>query len=225
PDRPQRLRRRPGQEGQADPRLPDDDWPQLRRGAAGDRLAPADGEAQGRDAGELAAGRGRDHRRLGLGRRGEGDLPRGLEVAAALHPHRAAAVVSRALGVLVGTALLFGATPALAAAPTYSVGRITDVSASCSGQNAEVEQGVDPKLGYVYETWMGCRGIAFARSADGGRSFETPISVPGSLGSNLNTWDPAVTVAPDGTVYAVFMVTHSAGWYPVVAASFDHGVT
>ena len=48
--------------------------PQLRRGAARDRLAAADRQAQGRDAGELAAGRGRDHRRLGLQRRGQGDL-------------------------------------------------------------------------------------------------------------------------------------------------------
>ena len=46
PDRPQRLRHRPGQEGQARPRVPDDDGPQLRRGAARDRLAPAHGEAQ-----------------------------------------------------------------------------------------------------------------------------------------------------------------------------------
>ena len=55
PDRPQRLRDRPGQEGQARPRLPDDDRPQLRRGAARDRLAAADREAQGRDAGQLEA--------------------------------------------------------------------------------------------------------------------------------------------------------------------------
>ena len=48
PDRPQRVRDRPGQEGQADPRLPDDHRPQLRRGAPRDRLAAADREAQGR---------------------------------------------------------------------------------------------------------------------------------------------------------------------------------
>ena len=72
PDGPQRLRRRARQEGQADPRLSDDDRPQLRRGAAGDRLAAADRGAQGRDAGQLAARRRRDHRRLGLRRRGAG---------------------------------------------------------------------------------------------------------------------------------------------------------
>ena len=55
PDGAQRVRDRAGQEGQADPRLPDDDRPQLRRGAARDRLAAAHGQAQGRDAGQLAA--------------------------------------------------------------------------------------------------------------------------------------------------------------------------
>src|SRR5947207_6673200 len=93
-------------------------------------------------------------------------------------------------------AALFTATPALAAGPQYNIGPVTDISASCSSQNAEVEQAVDPKLGYVYEEWMGCRGIAFARSTDGGATFQTPISVPGSIGSNLNTWDPSGRTAP-----------------------------
>ncbi|TLY63021.1 MAG: exo-alpha-sialidase, partial [Gammaproteobacteria bacterium] len=80
-------------------------------------------------------------------------------------------------------------------------------------------------LGYVYEEWMGCQGIAFARSIDGGTTFSDPISLPGSVGSNVNSWDPALAVAPDGTVYAAFMLAKSGQWYPVVAASFDHGVT
>jgi hypothetical protein len=41
----------------------------------------------------------------------------------------------------------------------------------------------------------------------------------------VNTWDPAVAVGPDGTVYAAFMIAKGAQWYPVVAASFDHGAT
>ena len=45
PDGPQRLRDRARQEDQARARLPDDDRPQLRRGAARDRLAPAHREA------------------------------------------------------------------------------------------------------------------------------------------------------------------------------------
>jgi hypothetical protein len=117
------------------------------------------------------------------------------------------------------------AAPALAAAATYTVGPISDLSSSCSGQNAEVEQAVDPKLGYVYEEWMGCSGIAFARSADAGQSWSEPISVPGSVGSNVNSWDPALAVGPDGTVYAAFMVAKGGQWYPVVAKSVDHGAT
>jgi BNR/Asp-box repeat len=114
---------------------------------------------------------------------------------------------------------------ASAAQVNYTIGPVTNLSASCSGQNAEVEQTADTASGYVYETWMGCKGIAFARSADGGRSFGTPISVPGSVGSNVNAWDPAVAVGPDGTVYAAFMIAKGSQWYPVVAASFDHGAT
>ena len=130
----------------------------------------------------------------------------------------------RIVGILFGVAALLAASPA-SAATSYSVGPVTDLTSSCAGQNAEVEQAVDPRLGYVYEEWMGCGGIAFARSTDGGASFQKPISVPGSVGSSRNAWDPAVTVAPDGTVYAAFMIGRGSQWYPVVAASFDHGAT
>jgi BNR/Asp-box repeat len=111
-----------------------------------------------------------------------------------------------------------------AAGATYNVGPISDVS-TCGGQNAEVEQAVDAKLGYVYEDWMGCKGISFARSTDGGRTWDAPVNVPGTVGSNLNTWDPAIAVAPDGTVYVSFMLSRNGQYYPVVDASFDHGVT
>ncbi len=126
----------------------------------------------------------------------------------------------------LGGLVLALALPAAALAPgvTYTVGPISEVSA-CPGQNAEVEQAADAEFGYVYEIWMGCRGIGFARSTDRGATFEAPTFVPGSPGSNVNAWDPAVTVAPDGTVYAAFMVAKSSQWYPVVAASFDHGAT
>jgi hypothetical protein len=133
---------------------------------------------------------------------------------------------ARTVAALAATVLIVGVTPA-AAAPgaTYTIGPVTDTSASCSGQNAEVEQAADAQRGYVYEIWMGCRGIAFARSTDGGVTFQTAISVPGAVGSNVNAWDPAVAVAPDGTVYAAFMIAKGSQWYPVVAASFDQGVT
>ena len=128
--------------------------------------------------------------------------------------------------------LLFAAGVAALAAPadglaaaSYTPSPISEVSAACSGQNAEVESAADPARGYVYEDWMGCSGIGFARSTDGGRTFGTPISLPGASGSNVNAWDPAVAVAPDGTVYAAFMISKNAQWYPVVDASFDFGAT
>ncbi len=58
--------------------------------AAGDRLPAADGQAPGVHAGELEAGRGRDHRRLGVQRRSQAAFRR-LEGAQALYPDCAAA--------------------------------------------------------------------------------------------------------------------------------------
>ena len=54
-DGPLGVRRRAGQEDQADADLPDEHRAQLRRGAARARLDAAHGEAQGGDAGELEA--------------------------------------------------------------------------------------------------------------------------------------------------------------------------
>ena len=114
----------------------------------------------------------------------------------------------------------------VASGASFSMGPIDNLSStSCSGSNAEVEQAVDPALGYVYEDWMGCSKIAFARSTDGGQSFGPAFTLPGSIGSNLNAWDPAVAVAPDGTVYAAFMVAHGSQWYPRVDRSVDHGAS
>ncbi len=113
----------------------------------------------------------------------------------------------------------------------YTESPISNLSAPCSsGQNAEVEQAVDPAIGYVYAEWMasgasGCQGIAFARSTDGGKTWDPPIRVLGSLGSDLNSWDPALAVGPDGTVYAAFMRAKNAQWYPFVAVSRDHGAS
>ena len=128
-----------------------------------------------------------------------------------------------AVGVALTAAL--AAAPHALASPTYTVSHVSDISSSCAGQNAEVEQAFDPSLHYVYSDWVGCRGIGFAVSTDGGRHFDAPISLPGTGGSNVNVWDPAVTVAANGTVYAAFMRAKAGDWYPVVAASFDHGRT
>src|SRR5206468_8969026 len=65
----------------------------LRRGAARDRFAPAHREVPGRDTGELAARRRRDHRARGLRRGCEEEVPAGLESGEALPADRQAAAV------------------------------------------------------------------------------------------------------------------------------------
>jgi hypothetical protein len=129
--------------------------------------------------------------------------------------------------VLLAAVLVSACAQSSVVAPTliYSRGAVTNISGSCKGQNAEVEQAVDAARGYVYEEWIGCGGIGFARSIDSGRTFEPPFAVPGSVGSDIHVWDPAVAVGPDGSVYAAFVIAKSGDWYPMVAASFDHGAT
>jgi len=97
------------------------------------------------------------------------------------------------------------------------------VSESCSGENAEVEQAVDPSgSGYAYEAWNGCQGIGFARSTNGAAGFSSAVTLPGSAGS---PGDPDVAVASNGDVYVSFMMSANGRSYPVVDASFDHGAT
>jgi hypothetical protein len=106
------------------------------------------------------------------------------------------------------------------------VGPVSVVSRGCQEPNAEAEQAVDGR--YVYETWIGCGGIGFARSVDGGRHFGRPMRVPGSAPPGhahdlpAEGWDPAIAVAPDGTIYVSFMIARRYA-HPVVAVSVDHG--
>jgi len=114
------------------------------------------------------------------------------------------------------------------------VGPITEISQGCPGQNAEAEQAVDGH--YVYVTWIGCDGIGFARSANGGRTFGRPVTVPGSIGHGYHRsgigfglpkygWDPSVAVAPDHTVYVAYMLYRHSHVHPMVDISYDHGAT
>ena len=101
--------------------------------------------------------------------------------------------------------------------PHPAAAAILNVSSSCSGQNQEVVSAADAS-GDIYQSWIGCGGIGFARSTNNGGSYNAPLTLSGSSGA----WDPTLAVAPNGTVYAAFM---SANNYPVVEASFDHGAT
>ncbi|MEY9858895.1 hypothetical protein ABH935_004518 [Catenulispora sp. GAS73] len=102
-------------------------------------------------------------------------------------------------------------------APRATVGPILDVSSACSGQNQEVVSAADT-AGDIYQAWIGCGGIGFARSTNNGTSYNSPVTMAGSSGA----WDPGLAVAPNGTVYVSFMSTSN---YPVVEASFNHGAT
>ena len=136
-----------------------------------------------------------------------------------------------ALAAAVGAASLLAACGAAEpAAPARPETAKALLVSRCPGpSNAEVVQAVDGR--YVYEAWIGCNhSIGFARSSDGGKSFGASRVVPGSHRKDLHSWDPAVTVAPDGTVYVAFMVGPAEGasansdpMQPVLAVSHDHG--
>jgi hypothetical protein len=95
----------------------------------------------------------------------------------------------------------------------------TRISRACRGQSAAPQEAADSTGHHVYVVWQGCHGIGFARSADGGAHFRGPVRIPASRGG----FDPAVAVAPNGTVYAVFMKQTAHHQFPVVDTSFDHG--
>jgi len=125
-------------------------------------------------------------------------------------------------GLMAGVPPAAGAVPGRPQLrPAPQISRIQDISSVLPKQNAEVEEAADPRTGFVYAEWIAANGIGFARSADGGYRFGRPQLLPRSRGG----WDPAVTVAPNGAVYAAFMNSTKEHSFPVVAVSFDHGKT
>jgi len=135
-------------------------------------------------------------------------------------------VEKKVLLALTAAALALLSTGFAGAASNHKALRVS----RCPGPpNAEVVQAVDGR--YVYEVWIGCnRGIGFARSTDGGKSFGPSRAVRGSHRAGLHTWDPAIALAPDGTVYVSYMIGpregaqgDSAPMRPAVAVSHDHG--
>jgi hypothetical protein len=121
-----------------------------------------------------------------------------------------------------------GGTGHVSAGPvSVSAGPVAEISQACAhtrGGNAEVETAADTG-GHVYSVWIGCGGIGFARSPDGGRTFLPAVRVPGSadIAGTAFSWDPAVTVGPDGTLYVAYMHRAHGFMYPVVDISTDHG--
>ncbi|MCI4344356.1 MAG: fibronectin type III domain-containing protein [Thermoplasmata archaeon] len=108
-------------------------------------------------------------------------------------------------------------------AGVYPRNLLVDTPCTSSG-NAEVQQAFDPGRNYLYEAWIGCSGIGFARSLDGGYSFQPAMPVPGSLGAL--SWDPSVVLAPNGTVYVGYMRDlRNTGDAPQIAWSWNFGAS
>lgn len=128
----------------------------------------------------------------------------------------------RAVPVLAAGCTILGVTAPATAAPDGSGYRVSPVRvvSTCPGPNAETVEAVG-KPDYVYVAWIGCGGEGFARSTDGGRHFQKAITLPDSSQSD----DPALAVAPNGTVYVSYLRYFNNHAYPVVATSFDHGKT
>ena len=111
------------------------------------------------------------------------------------------------------------AGPAAGAATRPATLPVTDISRGCRGQNTTPQEAANGTGHRVYVVWVGCGGIGFARSSDSGLSFSGAVRLPASAGA----FDPAVAVAPNGTVYTVFMKQTAHHQFPVVVTSFDHG--
>src|SRR5713226_8486332 len=110
-----RVRDRPQEEGPPDDHLPPDHRAQFRRDPAGDRLDAAHRRVPRRHPGQLEAGRRRHHRARGDRRRGQDQVPQGLEGAQALpapHPAAQVTVTLKGADVLVIGAGCVGANVA-----------------------------------------------------------------------------------------------------------------
>jgi hypothetical protein len=138
---------------------------------------------------------------------------------------------------LLAAAALVGvvcAVPASASTALRAAGSTGPTFISnCPGRNAEVENAVSGED--VYVEWIGCHGIGFARSTNGGLTYQRAVELPGSGPSECGSkgclsysWDPSIAVSTTGTIYAAFM--HGGGGdglptSPVVDVSTNHGVS
>jgi hypothetical protein len=134
-----------------------------------------------------------------------------------------AAAGALACASLCSLAIPATATPqvvsAVLAGKVAAAGQIINISGACAGQNAEVEAATASP--YIYQVWIGCGGIGFARSTDSGATYSSAVELPGSGGA----WDPSIAVGPTGIVYAAFMLSAGGYEYPVVLASFNQGAS
>lgn len=138
-------------------------------------------------------------------------------------------LVAAALAAGASLASVAGATAHGGSAPRSSVSANVRIS-TCGGGNSEVEEATWHND--VYADWIGCGGIGFARSTDGGRHFSTAILLPGSANTDCTnsrcadtSWDPAIAVTSSGRLYTSFMHNAGTSRSPVVDASGNQGAS
>ncbi|HXQ49235.1 MAG TPA: fibronectin type III domain-containing protein, partial [Thermoplasmata archaeon] len=147
-----------------------------------------------------------------LGTSMTGPIPPAPPAASVLEPGVSAAPPARS------------AVPLLPEVPTAPApdggGTPVEVSLACSNvSNSGVQQAYDPAGNDLYEVWSGCGGVGFARSVDGGTSFQNASTLV-DCGTQ-----PSVAVAPNRTVYVAFVSNCSGGPSPYVLSSSDEGVS
>ena len=135
----------------------------------------------------------------------------------------------------VGLVAIAATVPAGAATAPRGASATKPVLVSrCPRRNAEVEEAMSGN--YVYVEWIGCDGIGFARSTNGGRTYGNATELPGSApslcslasGCRIYSWDPSIAVSTTGTVYAAFMhggAGDGLATSPVVDVSTNHGAS
>jgi hypothetical protein len=144
---------------------------------------------------------------------------------------RVIALLAAALAAVSAVAVT---VPAAAATVSRGASATKPILVSrCAGRNAEVEEAMSGNN--VYVEWIGCDGIGFARSTNGGRTYGSAVELPGSapsvcsvLSCRIYSWDPSIVVSSTGTIYAAFM--HGGGGdgfatSPVVDVSTNHGAS
>lgn len=79
------------------------------------------------------------------------------------------------MAVRIAVAVPLGLWGVAAVVPSArAAGSIVEVSGNCGGQNAEVEEATAAPDS-IYLVWIGCGGIGYSRSTDGGATFSAAV--------------------------------------------------
>lgn len=79
------------------------------------------------------------------------------------------------MAVRIAVAVPLGLWGVAAVVPSAQAAEsIVEVSGNCGGQNAEVEEATAAPDS-IYLVWIGCGGIGYSRSTDGGATFSAAV--------------------------------------------------